>query len=212
MAQSYRSLILDNVGSTNREAFALAEAGETGPLWIMARRQTAGRGRGDRPWVSVPGNLHASLLLQLPSRPRPCPALPGGRRRDDRCHPAGDRRRTGRPAPQVAQRRADRAGQVRRHPCRKPRRPRHGATVVHRGIGIDLAWHPADLGRAATDLAEHGCQVSPEAVLGSLSEAMHNWLGLWDCGRGFAGVRQAWLDRAGPAGERVHGGHRPGKD
>ena len=32
---------------------------------------------------------------------------------------------------------------------------------------------------------------------------MHNWLGRWDGGRGFAGVRQAWLDRAGPAGERV---------
>ena len=54
MAQSFRSLILDSVGSTNREAFALAEAGETGPLWIMARRQTAGRGRADRQWVSRP--------------------------------------------------------------------------------------------------------------------------------------------------------------
>ena len=32
---------------------------------------------------------------------------------------------------------------------------------------------------------------------------MHNWLGLWDGGRRFAGVRQAWLARAGPVGERV---------
>jgi BirA family biotin operon repressor/biotin-[acetyl-CoA-carboxylase] ligase len=40
-------------------------------------------------------------------------------------------------------------------------------------------------------------------VLGSLSEAMHNWLGVWDYGQGFPSVRQAWLDRAGPAGERV---------
>jgi BirA family biotin operon repressor/biotin-[acetyl-CoA-carboxylase] ligase len=75
VAQSYRSLILDSVGSTNREAFALAEAGETGPLWIMARRQTAGRGRADRPWVSVPGNLHASLLIQLECLPGALPQL-----------------------------------------------------------------------------------------------------------------------------------------
>ena len=75
MAHSYRSLILDSVGSTNRETFALAEAGETGPLWIVARRQTAGRGRADRHWVSVPGNLHASLLVQLNCPPGAMPQL-----------------------------------------------------------------------------------------------------------------------------------------
>jgi BirA family biotin operon repressor/biotin-[acetyl-CoA-carboxylase] ligase len=78
----------------------------------------------------------------------------------------------------------------------------HTAIVVI-GIGIDLAWHPRDLGRAATDLAEHGFPVSPEAVLGSLSLTVQNWLSAWDGGRGFPGVRLAWLERAGPAGERV---------
>ena len=27
------------------------------------------------------------------------------------------------------------------------------------GIGINLAWHPTDLGRAATNLAEHGVRL-----------------------------------------------------
>jgi BirA family transcriptional regulator, biotin operon repressor / biotin---[acetyl-CoA-carboxylase] ligase len=202
VAQSYRSLILDNVGSTNREAFALAEAGEAGPLWIVARRQTAGRGRADRPWVSVPGNLHASLLTRLPS-PRgllPQLSLVAGVAAVDAIRqatgggPAGLRLKW----PNDVMIGPAKCAGILIESVSSART----ATVVI-GIGIDLVWHPANLGRAATDLAAHGYRVSPEAVLGRLGEAMHNWLGLWDGGRGFAGVRQAWLDRAGSAGERV---------
>jgi BirA family biotin operon repressor/biotin-[acetyl-CoA-carboxylase] ligase len=52
----------DVLGSTNAEALALARCGERGPLWVVARRQTAGRGRRGRAWVSEPGNLFATLL------------------------------------------------------------------------------------------------------------------------------------------------------
>ena len=55
-------LILDEVDSTNAEARRRAEAGELGPLWIVARRQTAGRGRRGRDWSSDAGNLFATLL------------------------------------------------------------------------------------------------------------------------------------------------------
>ena len=61
------------------------------------------------------------------------------------------------------------------------------------GIGINLASHPTGLGRAATHLAAHGVSVAPEAMLGFLAEAMQRWLGVWDCGAGFARVRAAWL-------------------
>jgi BirA family biotin operon repressor/biotin-[acetyl-CoA-carboxylase] ligase len=55
--------------------------------------------------------------------------------------------------------------------------------------------------RAATSLAAHGCRISPEAMLASLAEAMRRWLTVWDSGRAFHSVRQAWLERAGPIGE-----------
>lgn len=54
--------ILSDVDSTNAEARRRAEAGQTGPLWIVARRQSAGRGRRGREWLSETGNLYATLL------------------------------------------------------------------------------------------------------------------------------------------------------
>ena len=69
------------------------------------------------------------------------------------------------------------------------------------GIGINLAWHPADIGRPATHLAAHGVDVTPEAMLQALAPAMQSWLDVWQGGAGFARVRAAWLERAGPVGE-----------
>ena len=60
---SARLITFDTVGSTNAEALARARAGEHGPLWIVAARQTAGRGRRGNIWTSEDGNLFASLLL-----------------------------------------------------------------------------------------------------------------------------------------------------
>ena len=72
------------------------------------------------------------------------------------------------------------------------------------GIGINLASHPQGLGRAATDLAAHGVSMTPEAMLPILAQAIERWLAIWDCGRGFAAVRAAWLGhRGGVAGENL---------
>src|SRR5262249_4572401 len=54
----------ETLDSTNEEARRLAAAGENGPLWITALRQTGGRGRRGRTWISEPGNLFATLLLR----------------------------------------------------------------------------------------------------------------------------------------------------
>jgi len=55
--------LVDEIDSTNAEARRRAEAGETAKQWIVARRQSAGRGRRGREWSSETGNLFATLLL-----------------------------------------------------------------------------------------------------------------------------------------------------
>lgn len=59
----YSHVGFEEIDSTNEEAKRRAAAGESGPLWISARVQTAGRGRRGRDWVSPSGNLMATLLL-----------------------------------------------------------------------------------------------------------------------------------------------------
>jgi len=55
--------VLDRVDSTNLEAFRLAPS-LTGPAWIMARQQQAGRGRRGRAWTDPQGNFAATLVLR----------------------------------------------------------------------------------------------------------------------------------------------------
>ncbi|SFG38196.1 biotin--[acetyl-CoA-carboxylase] ligase [Methylobacterium gossipiicola] len=61
-AAGHRLHVHESLGSTNTEALERARAGETGPLWVAAHRQLAGRGRRGNAWASEPGNLTASLL------------------------------------------------------------------------------------------------------------------------------------------------------
>lgn len=65
--------VLDSVDSTNAHAARIAP-GLTGPAWILAHSQTAGRGRRGRPWTSPPGNFHATLVMR-PSEPPEVVAL-----------------------------------------------------------------------------------------------------------------------------------------
>jgi BirA family biotin operon repressor/biotin-[acetyl-CoA-carboxylase] ligase len=59
----------DEIDSTNEEARRRAQSGDTGPCWIAARSQTAGKGRLGRQWDSPPGNLYATALFNFPRPP-----------------------------------------------------------------------------------------------------------------------------------------------
>jgi BirA family transcriptional regulator, biotin operon repressor / biotin---[acetyl-CoA-carboxylase] ligase len=62
--------VVAELDSTNAEALRRAAAGERGPLWILALRQSRGRGRRGRGWATGPGNFAASLLMRPPGGPR----------------------------------------------------------------------------------------------------------------------------------------------
>jgi BirA family biotin operon repressor/biotin-[acetyl-CoA-carboxylase] ligase len=197
-AAGARLILHDTIGSTNEEALRCARAGEQGPLWIVARRQTAGRGRRGRTWVSEPGNLYASLLLIDPAPPRHCPELSfvaALALHDALAHHAPAF--AGRVALKwpndllIDQRKS--AGILVEGEGR--------AMVI--GLGVNCAHHPADTAYPATDLAVAGIRAIPESLFPPLSAAMVARLAQWDRGAGFAAIRADWLDRAAGLGEAI---------
>ncbi len=63
LIEDYHLLSYDVLDSTNEEAKRLAGGGASHGAVIWAKKQTAGRGRMGREWVSPEGNLYVSVLL-----------------------------------------------------------------------------------------------------------------------------------------------------
>jgi BirA family biotin operon repressor/biotin-[acetyl-CoA-carboxylase] ligase len=191
-----RLIAHDTLGSTNAEALALARAGERGPLWVTAARQTAGRGRRGNAWTSEPGNLYASLLLT--------DTVPAGRA-PELCFVAAlalhDAVSALSPAlkPQLKWPNdlliegAKFAGILIEAESVQGRSP-----AVAIGIGVNCAHYPRELPYPATDLAAHGVAVAPVALLEKLSAAMRARLDQWETG--FSAIRADWLARAAGLG------------
>ena len=198
-------VVHDEIGSTNAEAMRLALLGEAGPLWIQATRQTAGRGRSGRAWVSETGNLTASLLTTLSCSQaiaHQVSLLAGVAVVDAVRAIASDDRTIGglrlKWPNDVLIGSAKLAGVLPETTITPDGRLR-----LVLGIGINLAWHPETLGREATHLSEHSMDIAPESMLRHLAWAVHHWFAIWNGGAGFDTVRAAWLLRAGPVGEPI---------
>jgi BirA family biotin operon repressor/biotin-[acetyl-CoA-carboxylase] ligase len=63
LIDDYHLLSYDVLDSTNEEAKRLAQGGASHGAVIWAKKQTAGRGRMGREWISPEGNLYVSILL-----------------------------------------------------------------------------------------------------------------------------------------------------
>jgi BirA family biotin operon repressor/biotin-[acetyl-CoA-carboxylase] ligase len=195
-----RVVVLDLVDSTNAEALRRARARERGPLWIVAREQSAGRGRRGRAWTSPAGNLHATLLLTDPSPPALAPQLGfvAGLALCDAVAGA---------APSLASRCALKWPNDLLCGGRKIAgiliEGEGDPVAVAVGIGANCRHHPDAVEFPATDLAAEGAEVGADALFDDLAVAMEARLGQWNRGSGFAGVRAAWLERAVGVGEPV---------
>jgi BirA family biotin operon repressor/biotin-[acetyl-CoA-carboxylase] ligase len=203
LPEGCRLLHLDEVDGTNAEAMRRVVSGERGPLWIIADRQTAGRGRSGRTWASAPGNLFASFVASLDHHPEKAGQLSlvaGTAVIDAICRagaPTGLRLKW---PNDILVGRAKVGGIL----VESTSLPRQAGTVAVIGIGLNLVSAPPDLGRAATFLAAHGLALSPREALCFLAHTMNDWLAIWNGGKGFAQVREAWLERAGPIGEALN--------
>lgn len=208
VAAGVRLVSLDAVGSTNAEAMRRGAQGEPGPLWIVARRQTSGRGRQGRQWISELGNLYATLLLNGPAPtaksaqlafvaglavhnavtqavPELVPQLTLKWPNDLLCNGTklgGILIESQGSAPQ---------------------------TVVV-GIGVNCRYHPDGTAYPATDLSAAGADIAPELLFAILSRTMLDRILQWDRGTRFGAIRRDWLALTRDIGREicVHAGDR----
>ncbi len=202
--------LLDEIDSTNAEARRRAEAGDAASQWIVARRQTAGRGRRGREWNSDTGNLFATLLT-VTHRPAieaaqvtfvaalavadllDAFATPGAVSIKwpndvmlDRTKASGILIESGAQA--------------------------SGALWLAVGIGVNLAHAPEGTERPATSLAAHlrsdiAYPPPVEAAATVLAEAFAVWMERWDR-LGFQPILDAWSAHPACRGLHRRGAHR----
>lgn len=194
----HRLVHFREIDSTNAEALRRAGAGERGPLWLWADRQTQGRGRLGRSWISDSGNLYATLLMTTPSTPRASGLsvflslavlntlqayLPSGANLALKW--PNDVLIAGKKAAGILVESTMQGDLM----------------VLAIGCGLNLASAPAATRYGATALADHGDAVPPAIVLGKLAVELNELVKLWNGGAGFAVLRDLWLQHAGGLGE-----------
>lgn len=191
----------DETGSTNDDAVRLALAGRRLPFWVTAARQTAGRGRRGRSWVSEPGNLYASLAWPaelLPAEIGRLPLVAAVAVRDTVARHADPRTVVTIKWPndvladggKIAGVLIEQHGSGSRH-------------FVVIGIGINIVTRPELSDYAAARLADFGCADGPDAVWRSLAAALAAAIGRWRGEGGFSDIRRSWLDHAAGLGEKI---------
>jgi BirA family biotin operon repressor/biotin-[acetyl-CoA-carboxylase] ligase len=204
----------EEIDSTNLEARRRAEAGEEGPMWIAAARQSAGKGRRGRGWETGEGNLAATFLFVTDRPPAQAAqvafvaALAVAELAGAFVPPAlvtlkwpNDTLIDGKKA----------AGILVESGAAKAR----GRLWVAVGMGVNLARAPLAADRPATSFAEHMRAPPPTLTeaLAVLAAALDKWRGVWDAA-GFAAIANAWTERAHGLGtpcvarlstETVHG-------
>ncbi len=201
------------IGSTSAEARKLAESLEHNQtLLVWAKRQTSGRGRYDREWISEPGNFYTTLLLYPDVLMETLPQLSfvAALAARDACHPE---RSTCHPE-------HSEGSQVAGDPSLLAQDDIHfkwpndlllkgrkaGGILLESGmsgdkrwvaigVGINLASHPENVMHPATHLAAEGINLTPEALLEQFATAFKQWYEAWRRD-GFAVVCAAWLRHA----------------
>jgi len=196
-------LILDSASSTMDVARDHARGGYAGPLWILAKRQTEGRGRRGRAWTAPSGNLNATLLLR-PTQPPAQAALlsfAAALAVADLVGAVAPQAEIGLKWPNDVLVEGGKVSGI------LLESEGQGARLswLSIGIGVNLVAAPPadpDAAHPPTALADHADPPSPEKALTTLAAAFARRRARFDA-EGFAPLRDAWLARAARLGETV---------
>ncbi len=206
----FRLAAFDKVGSTNTEAMARARQGERGPMWFVTTEQTAGRGRRQRAWVAPRGNLASSVLEVIDVSPAVAATMGFA---FGLAHAAALQRVSMEANLRLAG--ADQLDYRLKWPNDILVRGEKlcgllveaeavtGGLAVVAGIGTNVIAAPQGTPTPATSLQALGVHISAEELFAALSDSWVEFRGIWDHGRGFACIRNAWLEHAFGVGEPV---------
>ena len=202
---AHRFIHLAETGSTNKDAMRLALAGEALPLWVSADRQTAGRGRSGRTWVSIAGNLHASVAFSVAVSPDKAGqlALVAGLMVFEAVAASvglAQKNRLRLKWPNDLLFGGAKAGGILVESTLDPRRQSLLAVI---GFGLNVVAAPEGLDRPVTSFAQECLAVGGQEILAALVQEYDTWMGRWNCGEGFSMIRSAWMARGGVIGEPI---------
>lgn len=194
LPEGWRLEVHEALPSTSDLLRQRAEAGAAEGLAILAREQTAGRGRAGRTWASPPGNLYLSVLLRPtgPAREAPQWSLLAGLALAEAVadivpDPAALRLKW---PNDLLRGGAKCAGIL----AESALRPDGGLAWLTLGIGVNLAHAPALPDRPTATL---GLADPPEAFAARLLRRLARWRAVQRA-EGFTPIRAAWR-RYGPA-------------
>lgn len=196
-------VVLPEIDSTNAEAQRRA-ASYAGPLWILALRQVAGRGRRGRAWQDPAGNFAATYL----SRPEGPPDQVALRSfvaalalHETLVRVTGRAEAFALKWPNDVLLNGGKLAGI----LLESLGHRGGVGYLAIGIGVNLREAPeAEPGAVppVSLMGETGCAVTPEAFLDLLAPAFARWEAQLVT-YGFGPIRTAWLDRAARLGAEI---------
>lgn len=212
LPQGYSFLGFEELGSTSDHARAIAsEWFEKEPineaLWIWTARQTAGRGRRGREWLSQKGNFTATLLF----RPG-CTLGQAGQLSFVAALAVADVLEAFVDPEDVTLKWPNDillGGQKASGILLETSGSSDGTMAwLSVGIGINLAFHPDDTPYPAESLAHFlglpagAAGPDPILVLELVAASFDDWYAKW-LGKGFEPIREVWLDRAERLGQAI---------
>lgn len=199
LIDDYHLLTYDVLDSTNEEARRLAGGGASHGAVIWTKRQTHGRGRMGREWISPEGNLYVSFLLKPQQMQEKLSELSFvasiacantielivGDARDIHCKWPNDILLSSKKVAGILLESFSTEDAV---------KGRETWVVV--GIGVNVESFPDHVLFPATSLRAEGVELISAKIV--LSRLVYNFMQQYDhwCKKGFAPIRKSWMGHA----------------